>query len=334
MFVLVILPFILGFPAVLPAAENPLDLYLSLRYKGDYAQAESVLRDALQVTGDTPGKAPLLNNLAELLREQGRAGEARSYFEAALNVKDVSWQARLGAIMGLADIDRQEQAWQESTSQWNEAIAIAQTHANPVYESVAIRGLGETWLDRGDIARAEPLLKRSLALVESTPGVPEYRLALALDTLATLYRLQGKTSLAEEVWMRELQLDRKMFGDDHPQTALVMGHLAEAWSWDGDTKRARDYSRRVTSIMESHFNDHSPAVASALVNEAVVEQRAHRLEVAVGLYARAFNIVKSTRPSSRVSETVARSYARALSQLHRDREAKQILAEASAFHAK
>ena len=311
-----------------------MELYLSLRLKGDYARAESVLREALQVTGDTPDKAPLLNELAELLREQDRGSEARSYFQAALNVKDVSWQARLGAIMGLADIDRQEQAWHESTSQWNEAIGIAQAHANTVYESFAIRGLGETWLNRGDMSRAEPLLRRSLALLENTPGVPEYRLGLALDTLATLYRLQGKTGLAEELWMRELQIDRKMFGDNHPQTALVMGHLAEAWSWDGDTKGARDYSRQVTSIMESHFNGHSPAVASALVNEAVVEQRANCLEVAAGLYARAFGIVKSTRPSSPVSDTVARLYAGVLSQLHRDREAKQILAEASAFHTK
>jgi hypothetical protein len=46
--------------------------------------------------------------------------------------------------------------------------------------------------------------------------------------------------------------------------------------------QARDYLRQVTGIMESHVNDRSPAVASALVNEAVVEQRAHNLEDAVG----------------------------------------------------
>ena len=323
-----------GFPAPLAAAESPLDIYLSLRLKGDYAQAESVLREALRATGDTPDKAPLLNDLAELLREQDRGLEARSYFEAALNVKDVSWQARLGAMMGLADVDRQEQAWQESMSRWNEAIGIAQAHGNTAYESFAIRGLGETWLNRGDMSRAEPLLRRSLALAENTPGVPEYRVGLALDTLATLYRLQGKTGLAEELWVRELQLNRKLFGDYNPQTAVVMGHLAEVWSWNGEIERARDYSRQVTSVMESRFNDHSIAVASAMVNEALVEQRAHCLENAADLYAKAYGIIKSTRPSSRVSDTVARLYAGILSQLHRDREAKQILAETSAVHAK
>jgi tetratricopeptide (TPR) repeat protein len=322
-----------AFSALLVAAD-PLEVYRSLRLKGDYAEAESVLRQALQTSGDTPDKAFLLNDLAELLREQERGTEARSYFEAALNVRDVSWQARFGAIMGLADIDRQEQAWQESTSEWNQAIAIAQAHANPLYESFASRGLGETWLDRGDMSRAEPLLKRSLAQVENKPDIPAYRLSLALDTLATLYRLQGKTSLAEDLWLRELELNRKIFGDRHPQTAVVMGHLAEVWSWKGDTERARDYSRQVTSIMKSHFNGRSPALASALVNEAVVEERAHRLEKAAGLYAEAFSILQSERPCSNVSRAVARLYAGVLVQLHRGREAKQIVAEASGFPAK
>jgi hypothetical protein len=184
------------------------------------------------------------------------------------------------------------------------------------------------------MSRAEPLLKRSLAMVDNRSGVPECRLSLALDTLATLYRLEGKTGLAEELWMRELQIHRRMFGDYHPQTALVMGHLAELWSWNGDTERARAYSRQVTSIMASHFAAESPALASALVSEAIVEQRANRLEDAAGLYAKAFNIVQATRPSSSLSQAVARLYAGVLSQLHRGREAKQIVAEASVFRAK
>jgi hypothetical protein len=113
-----------------------------------------------------------------------------------------------------------------------------------------------------------------------------------------------------------------------------MGHLAEAWSSHGDTERARDYSRQVTSIMQSHFTNDSPAMVSALVNQAVVEQRAQRLEDAAALYARAFNIIESIRPYSNVSQAVAKLYAGVLSQLHRGREAKRIVAEASSLNAK
>jgi len=45
--------------------------------------------------------------------------------------------------------------------------------------------------------------------------------------VATLYRLQGKTGLAEDLWMRGLQIHLRLFGDFHPQTALVMRYLAE-----------------------------------------------------------------------------------------------------------
>lgn len=207
--------------------------------------------------------------------------EAREYFEAALQLEGASWQAHFGAVMGLADIDRREEAWQESISKWNEAIGIARTHANAIYESFAIRGLGETWFDRGDMSRAEPLLKRSLALVDNRSDLPEC--------------------------------------------------LAELWSWNGDTERARDYSRQVTTIMASHFAAESPALASALVSEAIVEQRANRLEDAAGLYAKAFNIVQATRPSSSLSQAVAPLYAGVLSQLHRGRGRSKLWPKRQSF---
>src|SRR5665213_1240394 len=85
---------------------------------------------------------------------------------------------------------------------------------------IVARGLGETWLDQGNIARAEPLLKRALTATESDAGVPRYRVAGALDSLARLYRLEDKRSMAEELWTRELEIDRATLGDDHPRQRL------------------------------------------------------------------------------------------------------------------
>jgi hypothetical protein len=40
-----------GLPALLSAAEDPLELAQKFRLQGDYDQAESVLRDALKTAG-------------------------------------------------------------------------------------------------------------------------------------------------------------------------------------------------------------------------------------------------------------------------------------------
>ena len=318
-----------SFPAM-PSDEDPLALSRKLRKDGDYRQAESVLRDALAQPSLSPSdRADVLNSLGDMMRVLDRPSEARPCFRKVLDLSGVSWQSRVGALMGVADLDRQAEAWQASADEWNEVLNTARSHGNTAYESLAVRGLGEMWLDHGDKARAEPLLKRALALIESDRSVPPHIVSAALDTLASLYRAENKTGMAEELWMRELQINRQFFGDYHPQTGLVMGHLAEAWSVDGDHERALDYSRQVTEIMTSHFEPNSSPVASALVNEAVIAERAHQLQTAAGLYAKAFGILQATRPAGNISESVAKLYAGVLSKLHRSREAKQVVQEAA-----
>jgi len=316
-------------------ASDAIKASQDLLLKGDYAQAEASLRDALKTgEADAPDRAAILNNLGDLLREEDRTAEARPCFESVLGLRDVPWIQRFSALMGLADLDRQDRAWTESVGFWNQAMAIAASHDARILESFAMRGLGVTWLDQGNTARAEPLLKRALNTTESDAGIPSYRLAVALDSLASLYRAEDKRSMAEELWTRELEIDRATLGDNHPQTALVMGHLAEAWSMDGDSERARRYSSQATGIMRRHFQANSVAVASALVNEAMVEQRAKQLDAAAARYAQALQILRTTTGSDEGAALVARLYAAVLAQLHRGREAKQVISEVTAFRSK
>ena len=84
--------------------------------------------------------------------------------------------------MGIADLDNQDRLWARSASEWNDLIALAVSNGDRVYESYGIRGLGEMWLNQGDYARAEPLLKRAMALIVNE-GATADRMAVALDSL-------------------------------------------------------------------------------------------------------------------------------------------------------
>jgi len=316
-------------------AADPVASSNDLRTRGDYSGAESLLRSGLNDPSlDHHSRIRLLNTLGDLLREEDRTSEARSCFEQALATKGISWDQLVGATLGLADIDRQEHAWDSSYKRWNEALDIAVRHQDKVLESFALRGMGEMWLNRGQTSRAEPLLKRSLSLVESDPRAERSHIATAMDSLASLCLAEKRTGTAEDLWTRELQLDRSLFGDYHPQTAVVLAHLAELSSLNGDFTRARDYSRQVLSIMESRFPHDSLAVGAAFAAEASVEQRAREWQASADLYAKALAIFKSVRDASGTLQKVAAMYANVLSQLHRGREAKQVIAEVTAFNSK
>lgn len=308
------------------AAEDPVQMSQKLRMEGDYAQAEKILRAALE-NGDAASatRAVLLNTLGDLLREQDRCAEARPLFEQVLKMENLAWRPRFSALVGLAEIHRQSHEWTGSMAEWTEARGMAESHDNSLLATVAIRGEGETWLDRGDTARAEPLLKKAVYLLENDSQAPRFRLAVALGSLATLYRLENKLAMAEELWGRELKIDRELMGNYHPQTALVMGHLAEAWAADGDYERARDYSHQVLDIMESHFQHISTAVASALINDGLIEQHARNYAAAADRYSQALGIVRSSSSvSGSEAAMVSRLYQSALSQAPHSHGTKQI----------
>ncbi|HVW83611.1 MAG TPA: tetratricopeptide repeat protein, partial [Bryobacteraceae bacterium] len=238
----------------------------AFREKGDYSRAEQVLRAGIEATGKAStennrlAELPfLLNTLGDLLREENRGAEARALFERALGSREASWQQKFSALMGIADIERMARSWPESIGHWNEAAELARQHGDPTVEAFALRGLGDTWLDQADTARAEPLLKRALSVLERSPSVTPERLAIAIDSLAALYRAENKLQLAEQLWMRELTIDRTAVGENHPQTAIVKGRLADALSVMGDYDSAKHYAAEAVDSMKSHFGDDSMA---------------------------------------------------------------------------
>jgi tetratricopeptide (TPR) repeat protein len=302
-----------------------------LRRAGDYKGAEQVLRDTLNGPIDAKTRITALNDLADLLREQDRRAESRTLFTEALNTPEPTWPQKFSAMLGLADLDRQELNWPSSIDRLNRAADLARTNHDLVLEAFAQRSLGETWLDAGNTSRAEPLLKKALAVMEADNSVPRERVAVALDSMASLYRAEDKTSLAEEAYLRELDIQRAVLGEYHPQTAMVKGRLAELWSEQGDYDKAESWSRQTLDLMKGKFGEHSVAAGSAMVNLGVIEQRANHLDTAADMYSHALSIYRDASVDPDVARLIAQLYADVLSRQHKGREAKQVIAS---FHLK
>jgi len=305
----------------------------SLRNAGDYQAAECALREWLaSETAGTRTYTMIQDALGDLLREEGRNAEARELFNEVLRSPAATAEYRITALLGLADVDLHLGDFRTSIEEWNSALDLARTEQYAVLQADALRGLGASWLQSGSPARAEPLLRRSVKMLEDDNSAP-LELAASLSALANLYQAEHKPSLAEAEWSRALEIDRKVLGDNHPQTAFLMEMLGEVYSERGESSLAIDYSSRAADAMRQWFGESSPVTASALANLAQVEERAHTLSAAAKHYEAAVRVLRHYEGVGPRLKKLIQQYADLLKSMHRDQEAKALDNEAKAFRS-
>ena len=75
--------------------------------------------------------------------------------------------------------------------------------------ATSLNNLAELYRNQGNYAQAEPLYKRSLAIMESILGPEHPDVATNLNNLAMLYHAQGHYAQAEPLYKRSLLIRRK-----------------------------------------------------------------------------------------------------------------------------
>jgi tetratricopeptide (TPR) repeat protein len=304
----------------------------SYRDSGDYPAAERVLRKWLaSEPAGSDAHIMVQNALADLLREEGLRTEAKQLFTQVIDAPRATPHQRLNALIGLADIDMNLGDWKTSVAEGNTALELARRESDTQLEAIVLRGLGRAWLYTGSAARAEPLLRRSLWLLDNDAASPPLQVAESLSAMAEYYRARNKLAMAEDAWSRALTINRAAFGEGHPRVAILMEPLAEEYSARGESALACDYATRAANVMRQWFGDASPAAAAALANLALVEQRAHTLGAAASHYETAVRALRRSPELLPLLKVVMQRYAGLLKVMHRDREAKALDTEVKAF---
>ena len=85
--------------------------------------------------------------------------------------------------------------------------------------AASLNNLAEIYRKQGKYAQAEPLYKRSLAIMEKALGPEHPSVATSLNNLALLYQAQGKYAEAEPLYKRALAIVEKALGPEHPDVA-------------------------------------------------------------------------------------------------------------------
>ncbi|HEX6623813.1 MAG TPA: tetratricopeptide repeat protein, partial [Pyrinomonadaceae bacterium] len=156
--------------------------------------------------------------------------------------------------------------------------------------ATALNNLAQLYLVNGDPARAEPLIRRALAVFEKLLGPEHQFVALSLNNLAELYRERGDIARAEPLYRRALAVYEKALGPDHPEVAAVLNNLAVLYQAEGDYARAEPLIRRALAVRENAFGPGHRLVALSLNNLADIYHGEGALGRAEPLYRRALAV--------------------------------------------
>lgn len=133
------------------------------------------------------------------------------------------------------------------------AYVIAEQSGDQRLIGAVLNTLGVVLAGEGDTARAEPVLRRSVALIEQSEGADALHVAEAANNLATLYSDTHQYAKAEQQMARVLPIYEEHLGPAHPVLAMALGNMFTIFSDQHREAAGEPYLRRALSIGEKTF---------------------------------------------------------------------------------
>jgi len=235
------------------------ELSVFLKQSGLYADAEPLIRRALDIETRKPGAsqpsiAALLCSLASLLEGMNRLDEVERLYRRALSITEGS--------------------------------------AGPEHPNVAIclSNLSGLLLRTNRLEEAETLLRRSLAIFECSLGPDHPHVAAGLSNLALFLHRTNRPAEAEPLLRRALAIDEKTYGPEHVAVARGLNNLGGLLEYTDRLAEAEALYRRAQFIFEKNLGASHPDVGTSLNNLAQALKRMNRLAEAQPIMLRAVNI--------------------------------------------
>lgn len=140
----------------------------------------------------------------------------------------------------------------DAVQEFDRAIQIAESSGDDRLLATALAGLGSALVDLGELSRAQPVLRRSLALFEKITGPDSLETGEAANNLAMLYRKTGELSKAQMQLERALPLMQAHLDARDMQLSVALNNmfiiLVEQKQWD----KAEPYLEQAREIAKAH----------------------------------------------------------------------------------
>jgi len=110
-----------------------------------------------------------------------------------------------------------------------------------------MRNLAMLYRNLGEYTAAEPLLHRSLAIMEKADPA-NIEISAVLELLGGVYEAQGRYEAAELILLRSLAIRERALGSDHPHVTPLLEQIAMLYRKLGRTGEARMFEERAKLV--------------------------------------------------------------------------------------
>ena len=171
------------------------------------------------------------------------------------NVGNEVLDAEAGLSQG-SDLIRRGQQLHESLrfpdaeSAYRSALALLEIHAadKPEY-ATALSNLAQLLQATNRLAEAEPLMRRALAIDETSYGAEHPNVGIRLNNLAQLLQDTNRLAEAEPLTRRALAIDETSYGAEHPSVAIRLNNLAQLLQATNRLAEAEPLMRHAVEIL-------------------------------------------------------------------------------------
>ena len=157
----------------------------------------------------------------------------------------------------------------------------------------------------GRYAEAEPLYRRSLAIVEKLLGPDHPDTAGVLSNLGQLCYWQGRYAESEPLLKRALKIRERALGVDHIEVAINLNALAELYRMRREYVRAEPLYRQALSVAEKAVGAEHPLIAQLLCDLGELFSALGYGEKAERLYVRSIRMTENLHGQGHLSAAVA-----------------------------
>lgn len=253
---------------------------------GHYEQAETLLREGLEIRRRTSGATQCfstvaVDNVLGLLRgAQGYFEDAERYIDAAIECL----QRELGddhiEVVDLTSVriaiwcEQGRYAEAEELARQNLARRRALYGDHHPAVDHGIHYLARVLYERGELAEADQLATSALAMREGAYGRAHDAVAQSLALLARIQLARADAKTAEASSREALTIWQRALGDEHPILAGPMRDLAEALVAQGRLGEAKPMAEAALALQRRRLRPGHPEIAATLAVLGAIAQAA------------------------------------------------------------
>jgi CHAT domain-containing protein/Tfp pilus assembly protein PilF len=249
----------------------------ALRSAGKYAEAlplAQAMVASLEKTSNSRDLAAALNNLGQILADQGHDDRAEPLYKRAIALMEKSLgldNALVAAeLTNLAALYQRQSRFAEAEPLFKRALAVREKSLSRGHPDVgqALNNLATLYVRQQRQAEAEPLFQRALAIYQKAAGPEHPAVATVLNNIGQVDRDLGRDADAEAPIKRSLAIREKALGPDHPDVARSLNNLAGLYEHQQRYADAEPLYRRALAIREPALGPDHPDVATSTGNLA------------------------------------------------------------------